>query len=68
MTQRGIEVNPVKVQTVLDMQPPTNLRELQRLNGMIASLSRFVSKSTGKSLHFFRVLRMGAKFAWDDNF
>lgn len=26
--QRGIEVNPAKVQMVLDMQPPTNLREL----------------------------------------
>lgn len=60
-------MNPTKVQAVLDMQPLTNIRELQRFNERITVLSRFISKSAEKSLHFFRVLRKGARFAWDDD-
>ncbi|KAK7279755.1 hypothetical protein RJT34_24812 [Clitoria ternatea] len=33
LTQRGIEANPGKCQTILDMQSPKNLREIQSLNG-----------------------------------
>lgn len=29
VTQRGIQVNPLKVRAVLDLQPPRNLKELQ---------------------------------------
>ena len=36
-----IEANPDKIKVVLDMQPPSNTKEIQRLTGRIVALSRF---------------------------
>lgn len=46
--QRGMEANPKKIRAILDMKSPTNLKQLQSLNGKVAALNRFVSKSTEK--------------------
>ena len=48
VNNRGIEANPDKIKFVLDMQPPSNTKEIQRLTGSIAALSRFVSRSNDK--------------------
>ena len=42
------KANPYKIKAVLDMQPPSNTKEIQRLTGRIAVLSHFVSKSSDK--------------------
>ncbi|KAK4407828.1 hypothetical protein Sango_0363800 [Sesamum angolense] len=55
VTQRGIEANPLKIKTILDMKVPTNVNDVQRLTGRIATLSRFISKAAEKSLPFFKV-------------
>ena len=60
--QREIEANPDKIKAVLDMKSPTSTRELQRLNGRIAALNRFVSKSADKCMSFFKILRKA--FQW----
>ena len=62
--QRGIEVNPDKIQAILDMEPPKNIKEVQSLTGRVAALNRFVSKATDKCLPFFKVLRKA--FEWTD--
>ncbi|KAL0395106.1 UNVERIFIED_CONTAM: hypothetical protein Slati_4476800 [Sesamum latifolium] len=56
VTQRGIEANPDKIKDILDMGPPTNINEVQRLIERI-ELSRFISKSAEKGLPFFKTLR-----------
>ncbi|KAL0345593.1 UNVERIFIED_CONTAM: hypothetical protein Sradi_4390600 [Sesamum radiatum] len=66
VTQRGIEVNPAKIKAILDMGPPTNVNEVQRLTGRIAALSRFISKSTKKGLPFFKTLRKVKNFEWTE--
>ena len=48
VNNRGIEANPEKIKAMLDMQPPSNTNEIQRLTERIATLSRFVSKSSDK--------------------
>ena len=48
VNNRGIEVNPHKIKSVFDMPPSTNIKEVQRLTGRIAALSRFVSKASDK--------------------
>ena len=48
VNSRGIEVNPDKIKAVLDMLPPSNIKEIQRLTRRIAVLSRFVSKASDK--------------------
>ena len=63
VNNRGIEANPDKIKAVLDMPPPSNIKEVQRLTGRIAALSRFVSKASNKCHPFFQVLKKA--FQWD---
>ena len=65
VSYRGIEANPDKIQAILDMKPPQNVKEVQSLTGQVAALNRFVSKTTDKCLPFFRVLKK--TFEWMDN-
>ena len=57
VSQRGIEANPDKIQVILSMEPPKNVKEVQSLTGQVEALNRFVFKVTDKCLPFFRVLR-----------
>ncbi|XP_059436758.1 uncharacterized protein LOC132169816 [Corylus avellana] len=62
VSSRGIEANSEKIQAVLDMQSPKNLKQLQQLTGRVVALNRFISRSTDKCLPFFKVLRK--TFEW----
>ena len=57
VNNRGIEANPDKIKVVLDMSPPSNIKEVQHLTGRIVALSRFVSKASDKCQPFFQVLK-----------
>ena len=52
VNSREIEANPDKIKVVLDMQPPSNTKEIQRLTRRIVALSRFVSRSSDKCQPF----------------
>ncbi|KAL0452895.1 UNVERIFIED_CONTAM: Retrovirus-related Pol polyprotein from transposon opus [Sesamum latifolium] len=56
----------VYVDDMLEMKPPTNLNEVQRLARRIAALSRFISRSAERSLPFFEALRKTKNFTWDE--
>ncbi|XP_075492604.1 uncharacterized protein LOC142530670 [Primulina tabacum] len=66
VTDRGIEVNPEKIRSIMDMPSPQSVRDVQKLTGRIAALSRFISRSAHRSYPFFRVLRKAQKFGWDN--
>ncbi|XP_027161349.1 uncharacterized protein LOC113762211 [Coffea eugenioides] len=66
VSHRGIETNPDKVKAIQDMSPPRNLREVQRLNGRLAALNRFLSQSAEKALPFFKLLKKADQFAWTE--
>ena len=57
VSQRGIEANPKKVQTIINMVLPRTVKEVQKLIGRIAALNRFVSRATDKCLPFFKTLK-----------
>ncbi|GKF04301.1 hypothetical protein Tco_0034969 [Tanacetum coccineum] len=64
---KGIKVCPDKVEAVLGLPSPRCLKDIQRLNGKLASLNRFLSKSAEKSLPFFKTLKKCTKksdFQW----
>ena len=65
VNNQGIEANPDKIKVVLDMPPPSSIKEVQRLTGRIATLSRFVSRASDKCQLFFQVLKKA--FQWDTN-
>ena len=60
---RGTEANPDKIKAMLDMQPPSNTKEIQSLTGRIVALSRFASRSSEKCQPFFQVRKQA--FHWD---
>ena len=64
VNHRGIEANPDKIKALLDMPSPSGIKEVQRLTGRIAALSRFVSRASDKFQPFFQVLKKA--FQWDE--
>ena len=65
VSRRGIEANPDQVATLVNLAELRNLKQVQRLTGMVAALGRFISRSTDKCKPFFRLLGKKMKFLWD---
>ncbi|GJS43615.1 reverse transcriptase domain-containing protein [Tanacetum coccineum] len=57
VSTKGIKACPEKVEAVVKLHSPQTLKEAQSLNGKLASLNRFISKSAEKSLPFFKTLK-----------
>ena len=66
VSQRGIEANPNKIQVIMEIAPPRNMKEVQSFNGKIVVLNKFVSRATDKCLPFFRTLKKS--FEWTAEF
>nr|GEV12827.1 reverse transcriptase domain-containing protein [Tanacetum cinerariifolium] len=63
----GLRVCLNKVEAVLSLSSPKCLKDVQNLNGKLASLNRFLSKSAEISLPFFKTLKKCTKkndFQW----
>ena len=48
VSQRGIKVNPNKIRAIMEMTPPTSIKEVQSLNGKVATPNRFVLSAIDK--------------------
>ena len=66
VSQRGIEANPDKIKAIEALKKPENLKDVQRLTGCVAALSRFISRLGEKALPLYRLLKKSDKFVWDD--
>ena len=55
-------MNPEKVQAIINMASPKTIKEVQKLQGRIAAINRFVSRATDKCLPFFKTLKQA--FVW----
>ena len=66
VSQRGVKANLDKIQAILGMTPPKNFKEVQSLNGRVATLNRFVSRAMEKCLPFFKMLKKA--FKWTDEY
>ncbi|KAK8942837.1 hypothetical protein KSP39_PZI008806 [Platanthera zijinensis] len=64
LTPAGVEPNPDKVKAILELESPRNAKEVQRLTGRLAGLSRFLSRAGEKCSPIFKSLRGGQKFEW----
>jgi hypothetical protein len=54
---RGIEANPEKIRAIEAMRPPACIKDVQKLAGCLATLSRFISRLTEQALPFFKLLQ-----------
>nr|GEX34751.1 protein NYNRIN-like [Tanacetum cinerariifolium] len=56
-SKQGIKANPEKIQALIIFKRPKTNKEVHSLNGKLAALNRFLSKSAEKSLPFFKTLK-----------
>nr|ABA92886.2 retrotransposon protein, putative, Ty3-gypsy subclass [Oryza sativa Japonica Group] len=61
---RGIEANPEKIKAIENIKSPTRLKEVQKLTGCMAALSRFVARMGERGQPFFALLKKQDKFVW----
>ena len=62
VSARGIEPNPDKVSAITNMKQPTCIKNIQKLTGCMAALSRFISRLSEKGLPFFKLLKASERF------
>jgi hypothetical protein len=58
----GIEVNPEKIKAILDIPRPIDLKDVQRLTGCVAAVSRFISHLGEKALPLYKLMKKSDKF------
>ena len=66
VSARGIEPNPDKVSTITNMKRPTCVKDIQKLTGCMAAVSRFISRLGEKGLPFFKLLKASKCFSWSE--
>jgi hypothetical protein len=62
----GIRVDPLKVEAILNLPPPSTLRQLQSLQRKVNFLHRFTPNYVELTLGFTRLLKKGYEFVWDE--
>jgi hypothetical protein len=60
-----IRVDPLKVEVILNLPPPSRLRQLQSLQGKANFLRRFIPNYAEITLGFMQLLKKGSEFVWD---
>ena len=63
----GIEANPTNVNAIRFMKPPRSKKDLMKLTGCMAVLSRFISRLGDRGLPFFKLLWKSDKFEWNED-
>ena len=61
-----ILANPAKIWALSQLATPTDLKQVQKLVGCMAALSRFISRLGEKALPLYRLLRHTDHFEWMD--
>ena len=64
VSAHGIEPNPDKVSAITNMIRPTCVKDIQKLTGCMAALSRFISHLGEKGVPFFKLLKASEHFCW----
>lgn len=64
-SERGIEANSEKIDAIMRLTEPRCIKDIQRMNGCIAALGRFISKSVERCLPSFKALKvLNIEFMW----
>jgi hypothetical protein len=66
ISRQGIQVDPLKVEAVLNLPPPSTLLQLQSLQGKANFLCRFIPNYTEITHGFTRLLKKDSEFVWDN--
>ena len=65
--QRGIDVDPSKVQSISSTPPPTKLKELKGLLGKLSYIRRFIPGLAALTSTFAPLLKKNVKYEWTND-
>jgi hypothetical protein len=65
VSRQGIQVDTLKVEAILNLPPPSTLRQLQSLQGKANFLRRFIPNYAEITRGFTRLLKKDLEFIWD---
>jgi hypothetical protein len=66
VSHRGIEANLEKIRAIEAMRPPACIKDVQKLAGSLAALSRFISRLAERALPFFKLMQNSGPFSWTE--
>ena len=66
VSEDGIQIDPLKIAAILALPAPTNITELQSLQGKEKFLRRFAYKFIEKTHGYMCLLKKDTLFFWDD--
>ena len=64
VSKDGLKVDPKKVETILEMNPPINREEVERFKGMVNYLSKFVPKLSDIMQPIVALTRKDVEWNW----
>lgn len=64
ISKRGIKANPTQMESLLGLETPKSVREVQRLTGKIVALSKFISRMSDGCEPFFRCIKKSTTSLW----
>ena len=65
VSQEGIKVMPDKMSVVLNIKPPTNVKEAKSALGIMGYVSSFIPMYSEVVRHINRLMRKNVSFIWD---
>ncbi|PKI37110.1 hypothetical protein CRG98_042499, partial [Punica granatum] len=66
VSEKGIEVDPDKVKAIMELPPPSTVREIRSFLGRLNYIACFIANLTDKCQPLFRLLRKNVAVEWDD--
>jgi hypothetical protein len=66
VSKHGIRVDHLNIEAILNLPPPSMLRQLQNLQGKANFLCRFIPNYVELTKCFTPLLKKGVPFVWDD--
>ena len=66
--QRGIDVDPSKVQAITTMKPPTTLTQFKSFLGKLSYIQQFIPSLATLTATFTPLLKKGKPFRWDSRY
>ena len=65
MSNEGIRVDPFKVEAIIQLPPPSSIRQIQCLQGKANLLRRFIANYADITKGFMHLLHKGVPFVWN---
>ena len=66
VSKDGIQIDPLKIATIINLPAPTNILELQSLQGKANFLRPFMCNFAEKTHNYRRLLKKNNPLFWDD--